>query len=331
MGHMVEASDDFLLVVLGDVASTHLHVIEQMPGSEVVAGVDLEANAGLTFRGRPLPVYRSRREAAANHRIDSVVIATPTPTHAQCLRGALRCQADGHDLDALTVTTWQVTDPAKTTRIRYGSGAELVMDHTAVAGYLVIGGNVAEVFGADASIPQRERHYRALYRSWLSDNRPIATAQGHLFLHGLLLKDVDHVHARVSELFAGPGACGHSSIPMGGDNSRPSCIRAAHLGAIALRMGRNKAFIRSPYDPAYFSVKSDTAAFIHIADTPCRLRACRPRQVQIGLFRPSAGPVLKDQRSCRPSGRIRVRMIALALPGVFRKGPLVWTCGPGWA
>jgi hypothetical protein len=55
------------------------------------------------------------------------------------------------------LTSWHVTDPAKTTRIRYRSGAELVMDHTAVAAYLVADGHITDAFGANASIPRRER------------------------------------------------------------------------------------------------------------------------------------------------------------------------------
>lgn len=67
------------------------------------------------------------------------------------------------------------------------------MDHTAVAGYLVAGGRIADVFGPDASVPRRERHYRALYQSWLGERRPIATPQDHLLLHDLLLKPSDDV------------------------------------------------------------------------------------------------------------------------------------------
>lgn len=321
MRGMIDASYDFLIVGLGDVAGTHLKVIEQIPGAEVVAAVDIEPKAGLTFGGRPLMVYRTPREAADHHKIDAVVIATPTPTHAAVCaqvaealpavrilvekpaasnladahrvlrdlgggqpvdvayhmafapevtwgiqitkartsaigvpviaqasfadpydlsfesaalrlgnswidsginalsvlwrftspaeRASLRrigepsrsvfeahitCQADGHDLDALIVTTWHVTDPAKTTRIRYSSGAELVMDHTAVAAYLLADGTITDIFGANASVPRRERHYRALYRSWLGDKRPIATTQDHLLLHDLLLRPPAGMH-----------------------------------------------------------------------------------------------------------------------------------------
>ena len=44
------------------------------------------------------------------------------------------------------------------------------------------------MFGADASIPRRERHYRALYQHWLADGRPIATPHDHLLLHDLRIE-----------------------------------------------------------------------------------------------------------------------------------------------
>jgi len=100
----------------------------------------------------------------------------------------LTCRADGSEFEALILTSWHVTDPAKTTRIRYNSGAELVMDHTGVAGYLVQDHAVSAVFGSDRAVPRRERHYRALYQWWLVDGRPIMPAETSLHLHDLLLQ-----------------------------------------------------------------------------------------------------------------------------------------------
>ena len=100
----------------------------------------------------------------------------------------LTCQAGDGDLAALILTSWHVTDPAKTTRIRYSSGSELVMDHTAVAGYLVHDGRIAAVFGSDRSVPRRERHYLALYQWWLTEGNPIMPAETGLRLHELLLR-----------------------------------------------------------------------------------------------------------------------------------------------
>jgi predicted dehydrogenase len=261
---MTATRHSILIAGLGDVAQSHLKALEQTPGADVVAGVDLAPRPGITFRGHPVPLYRTPHDAAARHHPDIVVIATPTPAHAAvcaeiagCFprariliekpaadnladarhvlegigshqpvdvayhmafspevtwatqitqaspaelgvpvaieasfadpyqddfdaarsslgnswidsginalsvlsrfaepakRRSLRrigeepqsvfeahitCQAGDSELDALIVTSWHVTDSAKTTRIRYSSGAELVMDHTAVAGYLV--------------------------------------------------------------------------------------------------------------------------------------------------------------------------------------------------
>ena len=78
----------------------------------------------------------------------------------------------GRPAQALLVTSWHAADGAKTTRLRYASGLELLMDHTAVAAYLLRDGRVESAFGADRSIPRRERHYRALYDWCLTEGRP---------------------------------------------------------------------------------------------------------------------------------------------------------------
>jgi predicted dehydrogenase len=88
---------------------------------------------------------------------------------------------------ALLVTSWQAADGAKTTRLRYASGLELLMDHTAVAAYLLRDGRVEAAFGTDRSIPRRERHYRALYHWCLTEGRPALPPGVGLHLHELLL------------------------------------------------------------------------------------------------------------------------------------------------
>ena len=304
-----------LIAGLGEVAQTHLRVLEQTPGADVVAGVDIAAKPGMTFRGHSVPLYHAPQDAAAHHDPDIVMIATPTPTHAavcgqiaacfpaarilmekpaaddlpgarhvlmdigsrqpvdvayhtafapevswgaQTVRASagdlgspvaveacftdpyqdefdatsqrlgnswidsginalsvltrfvqpvkrsslrrigershsvfeahLTCQAAGRELDALILTSWHVTDRAKTTRIRYSSGAELVMDHTAVAGYLTRSGRVTAIFGSGRAIPRRERHYLALYQWWLGEGNPIMPDETSIRLHELLLQ-----------------------------------------------------------------------------------------------------------------------------------------------
>ncbi|MGH3827737.1 MAG: Gfo/Idh/MocA family oxidoreductase, partial [Pseudonocardiaceae bacterium] len=101
------------------------------------------------------------------------------------------CAKKDNVVEALFLTSWHVSDAAKTTRIRYASGAELVMDHTAVAGYLVQDGAISAVLGSDRSVPRRERHYRALYQWWLVRGKPIMSTELSLRLHDLLLRPRD--------------------------------------------------------------------------------------------------------------------------------------------
>jgi predicted dehydrogenase len=105
----------------------------------------------------------------------------------------LTCRTDGAPAeapaDALVVSSWHAADPAKTTRLRYASGIELLMDHTAVAAYLLRDGRIEAAFGADRSIPRRDRHYRALYQRWLAEGRPTLPPEISLQLHELLLAE----------------------------------------------------------------------------------------------------------------------------------------------
>jgi predicted dehydrogenase len=318
---MAGAAHQILITGLGDIAQVHLRVLEQVPGADVIAGVDIAARPGVTFRGHPIPVYPTLADAARDHDPAIVVIATPTPTHADVcdqaaaafpaarllvekpaadtlararhviedigarqpvdiayhmafspqvgwgagitrdraaqlgnpvaitcyyadpysrdadlararfgtswldsginalsvlrrftaltgrafLRGlgdpawsawqaGLTCRnPSGAEFGALIVTNWHVSGPAKTTTVTYESGAQLVLDHTAVSGYLITGHQVTDLYGFDASTPRRVRHYQALYQSWLTEGRPIATTGEHLLLHDLLLAPPDDI------------------------------------------------------------------------------------------------------------------------------------------
>lgn len=101
--------------------------------------------------------------------------------------GTFSCEAGGRQLPATVMTSWHSTAPSRWTRIRYSSGAELVMDHNAVAGYIRQDGTPSAVFGSDGTIPRREAHYRALYRSWLANGDQIFSADTSMRLHELLL------------------------------------------------------------------------------------------------------------------------------------------------
>jgi predicted dehydrogenase len=103
--------------------------------------------------------------------------------------GKFSCDADGAEIPASIMTSWYSSAPSRWTKIRYSSGAELVMDHNAVAGYIRQDGEAVTVFGSDGLTPRREAHYKALYRSWLADQDAIFSADTSLRLHELLLAD----------------------------------------------------------------------------------------------------------------------------------------------
>lgn len=101
--------------------------------------------------------------------------------------GSFICEFDGKQLPATILTSWHSTASSRWTRIRYSSGAEVVMDHNAVAGYIRQDGQVSAMFGSDGSIPRREAHYRAFYKSWLADKDDVFSTDTSMRLHKLLL------------------------------------------------------------------------------------------------------------------------------------------------
>jgi predicted dehydrogenase len=103
-------------------------------------------------------------------------------------RLSCRGNLNGPSVAALILTSWHVADPAKNTRIEYSCGAELVMDHTAVGGYLIRDCAVVATFSRDRSILRRDRRYRALYHQWVVENKPLMPASRSLRLHELLLQ-----------------------------------------------------------------------------------------------------------------------------------------------
>ena len=72
-----------LLIGLGEAGGTHLEVLEKIPSLSVVAAVDVDASRSASFRNKTVPLYRSSFDVSSKHDPDVVVIATPTPSHAQ--------------------------------------------------------------------------------------------------------------------------------------------------------------------------------------------------------------------------------------------------------
>jgi predicted dehydrogenase len=103
--------------------------------------------------------------------------------------GTFRCEAGGTQLPATITTSWYTTERSRWTRIRYSSGAELVLDLHAVTGYIRQDGRTAAMYGSDGTTPRREAHYRGLYASWLGRRNQIFSADTSMRLHKLLLGD----------------------------------------------------------------------------------------------------------------------------------------------
>ena len=102
--------------------------------------------------------------------------------------GAFICEVQGQQLAATVLTSWYSSAPARFTRIKYSSGAELFMDHNAVAGYIKEDGSISVMFGSSGEVPRREAHYKALYKSWLVDRDEIFSSETSVRLHKLLLE-----------------------------------------------------------------------------------------------------------------------------------------------
>jgi predicted dehydrogenase len=78
-----------VLVGLGTISSVHVRALEQFAGVDVIAGVDLEPDRVLRFRGARRPVYADLATAVERHRFDAVIVSTPTPVHAGVCATAL--------------------------------------------------------------------------------------------------------------------------------------------------------------------------------------------------------------------------------------------------
>ena len=109
------------------------------------------------------------------------------PDSWSAFEGRFLCQFDTNEFEALVLTSWHVSDPGRTTRIKFRSGAELIMDHHAVAGYWIGSKGVEECFGSNGQPPRRLAHYRNLYRTYLVDHIPMMSAQESCHLHKLVL------------------------------------------------------------------------------------------------------------------------------------------------
>jgi predicted dehydrogenase len=304
--------EEVLVVGLGAAGQTHLSVLAEVPGVTQVTGVDTDPSRALSFREHKVPVYPSVLDASREQTPQLVVVATPTPTHAEVCDQVFECfprstvllekpaadnitdarrllsgghelivslhmafapevswaksvvEEEGHELgdlismeswaadphqfdlasataslsnswvdnginalsvmdrfarvternslrplkedpssttfegvfscetesglaEAIVITSWSVGGSTRSTRIRFSSGVEIIMDHDAVAGYLIRDGRVASFRGKCGPVPRRTTHYEALYRAMLTDSDTFPSPETNLRLHDLLL------------------------------------------------------------------------------------------------------------------------------------------------
>lgn len=109
------------------------------------------------------------------------------PADQSVYEGTFSCEAAGRQLTATIRTSWHSPGQARSTRIRYSSGAELIMDHHRMTACIKRDGAVTARFCSDGSRSRREAHYWALYRSWLIDHQQVFSIEASRRLHKLLL------------------------------------------------------------------------------------------------------------------------------------------------
>jgi predicted dehydrogenase len=123
--------------------------------------------------------------------IECTSIRALAPADESAFEGRFICESEGNILPATVLTSWHSTSPARSTRIRYSCGAEVTMDHHAVAAYVLENGRILDIFGSDGATPRREAHYKCLYHSWLVEGHPISSSSISLRLHRLLYEKFD--------------------------------------------------------------------------------------------------------------------------------------------
>jgi predicted dehydrogenase len=148
---------------------------------------------------------RRTREVFVNSWLDSGINALSVALRFVCLDEvmALRCldsdgsvyQADvrfesrGLEQIGLIRTSWNVSEPAKSSRFVLDSGAVLRLDHQGVSGRLEVGSDVVDSFQYDGPLPRLAAHYRAAFDSLLGYKADYYNLGQSRVLHELLLPE----------------------------------------------------------------------------------------------------------------------------------------------
>ncbi len=129
--------------------------------------------------------------------------------HASTFEARLRLGTPDAGRGGTIVTTWQAAEHSQWTRLRFESGAELVLDHIAGAATLFEDGAVAALYTRADVDPRLEVHYANFYRDYFGARLLQYPEQAGRDLHGLLfsaLKRLDEERMRPGEATCAPVA-----------------------------------------------------------------------------------------------------------------------------
>lgn len=98
---------------------------------------------------------------------------------------------------ATLASNWWTGDSSKQTTLRWSDEREVLLDHTAMTGYLVVGGRVREHLGHDGRVDRKTAHYAAMYRALLDGSEehllglPLACAVTDLLTEAVSAGEAD--------------------------------------------------------------------------------------------------------------------------------------------
>jgi len=88
---------------------------------------------------------------------------------------------------ARIITSWQVAEPSKSSRLRFDDGAVVVLDHQAVGARVLADGHLTEYFGHTNATPRLVQHYLACFEAVLVPGVRTFPSEIDVRLHELLL------------------------------------------------------------------------------------------------------------------------------------------------
>ena len=118
--------------------------------------------------------------------VESIEALRRIPEHDSTFEARLTARSPEAGATATIVTSWQVTEPAKSSRFEFDDGAALILEHQAVSGRVVSDGRVVAMTGNGGARPRLFNHYQSVFSSVLVGGVR-AAFERDLRVHTLLL------------------------------------------------------------------------------------------------------------------------------------------------